>query len=163
MVLFTCCQHRTALLLPVKNHLWNSGCFLVMLFLFVNSFPPVISKLWKHLFGGFSLLSNFLQKKVLLDSDVLWYLLKLFFSSPILRLLFTLSCTSWLMLYMSPRSTELSAVLLVSVCNSLESRANWKSRCHRAVALAGLRYALPLCVTTEWYLLLIYRVLLEVA
>lgn len=35
-----------------------------------------------------------------------------------------------------PSITELDAVLLVSVCNSLGSRANWKSCCPRAVALA---------------------------
>lgn len=49
---------------------------------------------------------------------------------------------------MSPSITELAAVLLVSVCNSLGSRANWKSCCPRAVALAMCWSAVcsaPLC------------------
>lgn len=70
MVWFTSCQHRTGLLLPVKNHLGNAGCFLVILSLFVNLFPLGISKL-KTFIPGFFFVKQFHVEKVLLYSDVL--------------------------------------------------------------------------------------------
>lgn len=75
MLLFTCCQHRTGSCSLLKSILENFGCFLVKMFLFISLFPPVISKLWKHLLGRFFFCEVILCKRSFRYSDVLWYLI----------------------------------------------------------------------------------------